>query len=174
MDIVDSIERYLSGGDVSKGARTRMTRAKDEIVRLRATMQRTLAQNGRLADGRQEMGMNDDLIERLRAHAEAHEYIANDDHEQKQWMHDLYDAADAIERLQTENTSFRAAMKACDAVDRKDAERYRWLRGNKPSSSRWSRWRVEYWNGQWNLMQGSGMDAAIDGAMQGDNAEQGC
>ena len=41
--------------------------------------------------------MNDELIERLRAHAEAHEYIANADHEQKQWMHDLYDAADAIE-----------------------------------------------------------------------------
>ena len=58
--------------------------------------------------------MNDELIERLRAHAEAHEYIANADHEQKQWMHDLYDAADAIERLQTENTSFRAAMKACE------------------------------------------------------------
>ena len=44
--------------------------------------------------------MNDELIERLRAHAEAHEYIANADHEQKQWMHDLYDAADAIESLQ--------------------------------------------------------------------------
>lgn len=55
-----------------------------------------------------------ELIERLRANAEAHEYIANDDHGQKQWMHDLYDAADAIERLQTENTSFRAAMKACE------------------------------------------------------------
>jgi hypothetical protein len=41
--------------------------------------------------------MSDKLIERLRAHAEAHEYIANDDHEQKQWMHDLYDAADMLE-----------------------------------------------------------------------------
>jgi len=39
------------------------------------------------------------LVERLRAHAEAHEYIANADPEQKQWMNDLYDAADEIEKL---------------------------------------------------------------------------
>lgn len=58
--------------------------------------------------------MANELTERLRAHAEAHEYIANADHEQKQWMHDLYDAADAIDRLEAENTSFRAAMKACE------------------------------------------------------------
>lgn len=36
MDIVDSIERYLSGGDANKGARTRMVRARDKIVRLQA------------------------------------------------------------------------------------------------------------------------------------------
>ena len=40
----------------------------------------------------------DVLVGRLRTHAEAHEYIANADPEQKQWMNDLYDAADAIER----------------------------------------------------------------------------
>lgn len=39
------------------------------------------------------------LVGRLRAHAEAHEYIANADHEQRQWMNDLYDAADALERV---------------------------------------------------------------------------
>ncbi len=44
-------------------------------------------------------GAVDVLIGRLRAHAEAHEYIANADAEQKQWMNDLYDAADEIERL---------------------------------------------------------------------------
>jgi len=44
-------------------------------------------------------GRLDALVERLRAHAEAHEYIANADPEQKQWMNDLYDAADEIERL---------------------------------------------------------------------------
>ena len=43
-------------------------------------------------------GPVDVLVGRLRAHAEAHEYIANADAEQKQWMNDLYDAADAIER----------------------------------------------------------------------------
>ena len=43
-------------------------------------------------------GPVDVLVERLRTHAEAHEYIANADPEQKQWMNDLYDAADAIER----------------------------------------------------------------------------
>lgn len=34
------------------------------------------------------------LVRRLRAHAEAHEYIANADPEQKQWMNDLYDDAE--------------------------------------------------------------------------------
>ena len=52
----------------------------------------------------------DALVGRLRAHAEAHEYIANADPEQRQWMEDLYDAANEIERL------------------RKDAAWYRWLR----------------------------------------------
>lgn len=37
-------------------------------------------------------GQVDVLVGRLRAHAEAHEYIANADPEQKQWMNDLYDA----------------------------------------------------------------------------------
>lgn len=43
-------------------------------------------------------GPVDVLVGRLRAHAEAHEYIANADEGQRQWMHDLYDAADALER----------------------------------------------------------------------------
>jgi len=50
MDIVDSIERYLSGATVNKGVRTRMTRARDEIVRLRAAMQQILDKNGHMAD----------------------------------------------------------------------------------------------------------------------------
>ena len=58
--------------------------------------------------------MTNELTERLRAHADAHEYIAGSDDEQKQWMDDLREAADAIERLQAENVSFRAAMKACE------------------------------------------------------------
>ena len=35
MDIVESINRYLAGSPVSKGERKRLTRARDEIVRLR-------------------------------------------------------------------------------------------------------------------------------------------
>lgn len=46
-------------------------------------------------------GPVDVLVGRLRAHAEAHEYIANADPEQKQWMSDLYDAADEIEMLRS-------------------------------------------------------------------------
>lgn len=39
------------------------------------------------------------LVDRLRAHAHAHEYIADSDDEQRQWMADLYDAADALSAL---------------------------------------------------------------------------
>ncbi len=35
MDIVESIERYLAGTVLSKGERTRLVRARDEIVKLR-------------------------------------------------------------------------------------------------------------------------------------------
>lgn len=50
MDIVDSIERYLSGATVNKGVRTRMTRARDEIVRLRTAMQQILDKNGHIGE----------------------------------------------------------------------------------------------------------------------------
>ena len=58
--------------------------------------------------------MANELTERLRAHADAHEYLARLDGWQKQLMDDLREAATAIERLQAENVSFRAAMKACE------------------------------------------------------------
>ena len=35
MDIVESIERYIAGTDLMPGTRTRLVRARDEIVRLR-------------------------------------------------------------------------------------------------------------------------------------------
>lgn len=35
MDIIESIERYLAGSPVTKGERTRLVRARDEIMRLR-------------------------------------------------------------------------------------------------------------------------------------------
>lgn len=39
MDIVESINRYLAGSPVNKGERTRLTRARDEIMRLRTSPQ---------------------------------------------------------------------------------------------------------------------------------------
>ena len=35
MDIVERIERYIAGKDLTPGTRTRLVRARDEIVRLR-------------------------------------------------------------------------------------------------------------------------------------------
>lgn len=70
-------------------------------------------------------GPVDLLVGRLRAHAEAHEYIANADPEQKQWMNDLYDAADEIEllraaivraNLQLGDGHIEAARKTLDAA----------------------------------------------------------
>lgn len=53
---------------------------------------------------------------------------------------------------------------------RADAERYRWLRGGPdvPSySSRWPRWEVRYWGGQyWQTMFAEDLDEAIDVAMK--------
>lgn len=98
-------------------------------------------------------GPVDVLVGRLRAHAEAHEYIANADEEQRQWMHDLYDAADALERDEARVIAYRltaeldkcaAALPGAYYMDQpdggdvsvseqlkrmaKDAERYRMLR----------------------------------------------
>lgn len=68
--------------------------------------------------------------------------------------------ADALVALWKRDESELEAM-------RKDAERYRWLRGDcGPASVRWPRWKVEHWTGQWNPVQGQGMDAAIDAAME--------
>jgi hypothetical protein len=48
----------------------------------------------------------------------------------------------------------------------KDAERYRFLRGDGgPASVRWPRWEVKHWTGCWNPVQGEGMDAAIDAVL---------
>ncbi len=55
----------------------------------------------------------DALIERLRAHAEAHKYIANQDPEQKQWMRDLYDAADALKSMQCYLAGHITAIATC-------------------------------------------------------------
>lgn len=50
----------------------------------------------------------------------------------------------------------------------KDAERYRWLRGDAPAeSTRWPRWEVRYWDGRgWQNLLRSELDAAIDDALR--------
>ena len=68
-----------------------------------------------------------------------------------------YTADDEISRL-------RAELAEC----RRDAERYRWIRGNVPShSTRWSRWKVEYFYGAsgWNDLRHAKLDAEIDAAL---------
>lgn len=51
---------------------------------------------------------------------------------------------------------------------RKDAERYRWLRGDAGAHSlRWPRWRIENWTGAfWDPLQDVTLDAAIDSAIE--------
>ena len=50
---------------------------------------------------------------------------------------------------------------------RKDAMRYRWLRGSDGVSRRWSLWNIQYWDGKngWEPMQRERMDAMIDAAL---------
>ena len=59
---------------------------------------------------------------------------------------------------------------------RRDAERYRWLRGGPdvPSySSRWPRWEVRYWDGRyWQTMFAEHLDEVIDAAMKEQEQEQ--
>lgn len=52
------------------------------------------------------------LADRLDAHGGAHEYIANADNEQKQWMNDCYDAAAHLRALQAENDRLQAENEA--------------------------------------------------------------
>ena len=60
---------------------------------------------------------------------------------------------------------------------RKDAERYRWLRGGAdvpPHSRRWPRWEVRNWSGRWwETLFAEKLDAAIDVAMQHDKVPNG-
>lgn len=59
----------------------------------------------------------------------------------------------------------RAARAPADSV-LEDAARYRWIRGPVEESTRYSRWRIEYWDGPngWQPMQRERMDSAIDAA----------
>ena len=59
----------------------------------------------------------------------------------------------------------RAARAPADSA-LEDAARYRWIRGPVEESTRYSRWRIEYWDGPngWQPMQRERMDSAIDAA----------
>jgi hypothetical protein len=63
------------------------------------------------------------------------------------------DAAEAIAKLSAENAELR-----------KDAQRYRWLRGDvQGHSERWPRWELRRWDGKtWHSLERSALDAAID------------
>lgn len=70
-----------------------------------------------------------------------------------------------------------AALRAEAAEDeavRWDAERYRFLacKGVPPHSLRWSRWRLEYWNGEWwDPLMKEELDAAIDAQIEKERSE---
>lgn len=73
--------------------------------------------------------------------------------------------------LQAENAELRKQL----ADAEKDATRYRFLAGvDVPqSSTRWSRWRLEYWQpscGGWNELRGAALNAAIDATLVMDTA----
>ncbi len=56
-----------------------------------------------------------------------------------------------------------------------DAARYRFLscKGVPPHSPRWSRWRLEYWNGEWwDPLMKEELDAAIDAQIEQERSEQ--
>jgi hypothetical protein len=57
-------------------------------------------------------------------------------------------------------------LRAENAKLKKDAGRYRWLRGDAPAhSERWMRWELRRWDGKsWNSLKGTALDAAIDKA----------
>lgn len=78
--------------------------------------------------------------------------------------HELIAMARTLERELAAVTAERDALRA-------DAERYRWLRGDKaPShSARWMRWEVRCWElRHWTVdLRHESLDAAIDAAMKG-------
>ena len=76
------------------------------------------------------------------------------------------------------NQQARFSEKAIEAMNRnadlgeaaeRDAARYRWIRGPDEESTRYNRWRVEYFEGPngWANMQREAMDAAIDRELTG-------
>lgn len=83
------------------------------------------------------------------------DFIAKERNEHLSWRTALADKLHAIE-------TFQAAL-------RKDAERYRWLRGEADiSGERWMRWNLQRWDGRgWHSLELTALDAAVDAAMNG-------
>ena len=78
---------------------------------------------------------------------------------------------DRMHELAQSHLDEKAKLRAENERTRKDADRYRFLRGDSgPTSKRWPLWQVQYWTGFWNPVQGKEMDAAIDAAMGGEGA----
>jgi len=87
------------------------------------------------------------------------------------------DAQEAeIERLTVERDDLRRQLDEARAerdAMAKDAARYRFLscKGVPPHSHRWSRWRLEYWNGEWwDPLMKEELDAAIDAQIEKEKA----
>jgi len=105
-----------------------------------------------------------DEIERLRAEistAEAFHKVAVAERNYERQRADILESA-TIKALE-DRDRLRAELAEC----KRDAERYRWLRGTVPeSSSRWARWRLECWiSGAWHELRGLHLDTCIDAAL---------
>jgi len=127
-------------------------------------------------------GPVDVLVGRLRTHAEAHEYIANADPEQKQWMNDLYDAADAIER----------APRWRDVADElpQEAQEVLFVRGGKTVHGAWiggifwhsnQKMAAAYWmplplppNNGWNACRAAMLASGGKASVQWETCESQC
>lgn len=92
-----------------------------------------------------------------------------DDLSRRQFYDRAQQALEVIERLTAERDEARAER---DAMA-KDAERYRFLscKGVPPYFHRCSRWRLEYWNGEWwDPLMKEELDAAIDAQIEQEKA----
>jgi hypothetical protein len=94
------------------------------------------------------------------------------EHREKEAI-ELVEARAEIERLRaSERSAWNAAMERDEEIERlrKDAERYRWLRGDScaDSSSRWTQWEVRCWRAPaWTAdLRRVDLDAAVDESMK--------
>ena len=76
---------------------------------------------------------------------------------------------DGHQRLATQYRERAERAEAALDAAMKDAERYRWLRGDAPThSERWPRWNLQRWDGRcWHSLERGALDAAIDAAREG-------